>query len=205
MHPTLVLALLASTVSAQTNSTPVTGILGDAAVISNNPSDSIYTATLPDNDKSSVRGSVVAQGVRGGPGVHFDVNLSGLPGSGGPFCTLTISCHCSPRKNQTILDCLREETLTLSTVYHIHAFPVPADGNCTGTLAHLDPYERGEVPTCDAASPATCQVGDLSDKHGKIPDNSSTFSARFVAHIVLHWHSFLRASLCVHILSFPLC
>ena len=30
-------------------------------------------------------------------------------------------------------------------VYHLHDAPVPSDGNCTGTLAHLDPYQRGEV------------------------------------------------------------
>jgi len=52
------------------------------------------------------------------------------------------------------------------TVYHIHDQPVPADGNCTGTLAHLDPYVRGEVPPCDATQPQTCQVGDLAGKHG---------------------------------------
>jgi len=25
------------------------------------------------------------------------------------------------------------------TEYHLHVAPVPADGNCTATLAHLDP------------------------------------------------------------------
>jgi len=40
--------------------------------------------------------------------------------------------------------------------------PVPADGNCSGTLAHLDPFIRGEKPPCDASAPQTCQVGDLS-------------------------------------------
>ena len=54
------------------------------------------------------------------------------------------------------------------TVYHIHEFAVPADGNCTGTGAHLDPYARTESPPCDASKPATCQLGDLSGKHGKI-------------------------------------
>ena len=106
MHSTLIIALLASIVSAQTTSTPVTGILGDAAVISNNPSDSIYTATLPDNEKSTVRGSVVAQGVQGGQGVHFDVHFSGLPSSGGPFCTFARSCLCSARESQSPFDCV---------------------------------------------------------------------------------------------------
>jgi hypothetical protein len=52
------------------------------------------------------------------------------------------------------------------TVYHIHVDPVPSDGNCSATLGHLDPYERGENPVCNASQPATCQVGDLSGKHG---------------------------------------
>jgi hypothetical protein len=61
-------------------------------------------------------------------------------------------------------------------VYHIHDQPVPANGNCTATLAHLDPYQRGEDPLCDASAPQTCQVGDLSGKHGEI--NGNAFSAK---------------------------
>ena len=56
----------------------------------------------------------------------------------------------------------------LPTVYHIHDQPVPADGNCTATLGHLDPFIRGEIPPCDPTQPETCQVGDLSGKHGNI-------------------------------------
>ena len=53
-------------------------------------------------------------------------------------------------------------------VYHIHDQPVPADGNCTATAAHLDPYLRGEIPPCDNTHPETCQVGDLTGKHGNV-------------------------------------
>lgn len=53
-------------------------------------------------------------------------------------------------------------------VYHIHDQPVPANGNCTATLAHLDPYVRGEQPPCDPTHPETCQSGDLSGKHGNV-------------------------------------
>jgi len=62
-------------------------------------------------------------------------------------------------------------------VYHIHDQPVPANGNCTATLAHQDPFVRGEDTPCDAAKPATCQVGDLSGKYGK--PNGTTFSASY--------------------------
>lgn len=30
-------------------------------------------------------------------------------------------------------------------VYHVHALPVPANGNCSATMGHLDPTDRGEV------------------------------------------------------------
>ena len=63
-------------------------------------------------------------------------------------------------------------------VYHIHDQPVPSDGNCTGTLAHLDPTIRGEVPPCDATQPETCQVGDLAGKHGNI--TTSPFQTRYL-------------------------
>ena len=48
---------------------------------------------------------------------------------------------------------------------------MPSDGNCTGTLGHLDPYIRGETPVCDPTQPSTCQVGDLSGKHGNMTTN----------------------------------
>ena len=50
--------------------------------------------------------------------------------------------------------------------------------NCTATLAHLDPFMRGEDPPCDAAMPQTCQVGDLSGKWGTI--TSDPFEATYV-------------------------
>jgi len=62
--------------------------------------------------------------------------------------------------------------------YHIHVAPTE-DGNCTKTLAHLDPFLRGEDPACDPKSPATCQVGDLSGKYGKIPEGNESFVATF--------------------------
>lgn len=57
--------------------------------------------------------------------------------------------------------------------YHIHDQPIPASGNCTAALAHLDPTIRGESPVCDQSHPETCQVGDLSGKYGDIPAESS--------------------------------
>lgn len=68
-----------------------------------------------------------------------------------------------------------------STVYHIHEEPVPKDGNCTDTEAHLDPFQRGEVPACDPDLPQTCQVGDLAGKHGAIVTTSgdTTFETTY--------------------------
>ncbi|QPH03907.1 hypothetical protein C2857_000340 [Epichloe festucae Fl1] len=117
----------------------------DAPETGNNP-NVIYQATLPKdaffhgNLNGNVRGSVRAQPGPDGKGVKFDVHFENFPNpkEGGPF------------------------------IYHIHVAPVPASGNCTETLAHLDPYKRGEDPPCDVSKPQTCQVGDLSGKHGKI-------------------------------------
>lgn len=66
--------------------------------------------------------------------VQVSVNLTGLPDYGGPF------------------------------LYHIHEAPVPTDGNCTGTLKHLNPYNGSET----ASAAEDKEVGDLSGKHGEI-------------------------------------
>jgi hypothetical protein len=58
--------------------------------------------------------------------------------------------------------------LTQLVEYHIHVNQVPEDGDCAETLGHLDPYNRGITPPCDAEAPETCQLGDLSGKHGEI-------------------------------------
>ncbi|KAJ0142242.1 putative Respiratory burst oxidase [Fusarium oxysporum f. sp. albedinis] len=72
--------------------------------------------------------------------------------------------------NQTVAD--------FAIAYHIHVEPVPDNGNCTATLAHLDPFARGEEPPCDPEKPASCQVGDNSGKHGKI--TSDPFTADYI-------------------------
>ncbi|OAA34943.1 Cu/Zn superoxide dismutase-related protein [Metarhizium rileyi] len=114
----------------------------DAPVVNENP-NVIYEATLPrepffhGNLHGNVEGYVRASRGPHGTGVKFEVQFHNFPKEGGPF------------------------------LYHIHVNPVPSDGNCTKTLAHLDPYGRGEDPPCDASAPETCQVGDLSGKYGK--------------------------------------
>ena len=65
-------------------------------------------------------------------------------------------------------------------MYHLHVAPVPENGNCTATLAHLDPFLRPEQPICDSALPETCQVGDLSGKYGEIPDGTESFHSDYV-------------------------
>jgi hypothetical protein len=60
--------------------------------------------------------------------------------------------------------------------YHLHAKPVPKDGNCTATAAHLNPYNA--TTTCDVDDLASCEVGDLSGKHGKA--KGSKFDATYV-------------------------
>lgn len=126
-----------------------TGKLGNAAVVTGNPAGVTYTAVLPNSATSGIRGFISGTTAPGGTGVTFNVNFYGFPSAAlGPF------------------------------LYHIHDQPVPADGNCTGTLAHLDPYIRGEIPPCDPSQPATCQVGDLAGKHGNI--TTDPFTASYV-------------------------
>ncbi|CAD0094439.1 unnamed protein product [Aureobasidium mustum] len=142
------IAVLATAVTAQSDTTPVTGKLGNATVQKNNPAGVAYIASLNPTSKSNISGTVLALTSSDNVGVNFQIALTGLPAEGGPF------------------------------LYHIHDYPVPSDGNCTATGAHVDPFLRGEAPPCDASAPATCQVGDLSGKHGK-PTNM-TFSATYV-------------------------
>ncbi|KAF2437265.1 Cu,Zn superoxide dismutase-like protein [Karstenula rhodostoma CBS 690.94] len=131
-----------------------TGLAGTATAQSNLPA-ATYRADLPDTMfdpyvGTVIRGSVEAVGTESG--VQLTVNLTGLPNQAqyGPF------------------------------PWHIHALPVPADGNCTATLGHLDPTNRGEYYMCDASAPETCQVGDLAGKHdGKIMAEGS-FTTSFI-------------------------
>ncbi|PMD24969.1 hypothetical protein NA56DRAFT_464198 [Hyaloscypha hepaticicola] len=170
MHSATILSVLAAAilglVSAQSTGVPVTGILGNASVVEDNPPGVIYTATLPaksffdpQDPRGNIKGSVSAVANSNGIGVAFSVDFSNFPTSGGPF------------------------------LYHIHAFPVTADGNCNNTLGHLDPYERGETPACDSKLPQTCQVGDLSGKHGAI--NTSVAGDSYNANYVDNYPSTL--------------
>jgi len=76
--------------------------------------------------------------------VQVNVNIDNLPSTGGPF------------------------------PYHVHAKAVPSDGNCTGTLAHLNPYNG----SANATTAANLEVGDLAGKHG--PLKGSSFSTSYV-------------------------
>lgn len=145
------LAAMGTCVLAQNNTT---GQLGDAVPVTNNPVGKAAVAKLPEEPfftsgplNGNVKGSIKATSGANGAGVDFEVFFSNLPSEGGPF------------------------------IYHIHVDPVDAVGNCTNTLAHLDPFIRGEDPPCDSTKPETCQVGDLSGKYGKI--TSDPFTAKF--------------------------
>lgn len=51
--------------------------------------------------------------------------------------------------------------------YHIHEFPVPADGDCEKVGREFNPYHAS--PDCDdQPGHGYCQLGDLSGKHGCI-------------------------------------
>lgn len=124
------------------------GILGSANVITGNPTNVTYEAIF--SNPNGINGKFVFTAGKGGKGVSVNVNLKGFDvlGKPGPF------------------------------KYHIHDQPVPADGNCTGTKAHLDPYIRGQQTPCDISKPETCEVGDLIGKHvanGTLPANTEEY------------------------------
>ncbi|KAK1974383.1 superoxide dismutase [Colletotrichum cereale] len=132
--------------------------LGDALVVTN-PQGVIYEAKLPEMPffkqgslNGNVRGSIVAMTAPDGNGVKFTVGFSNLPNEGGPF------------------------------TYHLHVDPIPEDGNCTKALAHHDPSNREETAPCDASRPETCQIGDLSGKHGSVTrDYEQTYIDRYLS------------------------
>jgi hypothetical protein len=85
-----------SLASAQNlTATPVTGLLGNATVTTDNP-DVTYVATFPEDawsypgPKGNVQGSVRAVAGPGGEGVQFTVNFANLPEAGAPFCKLPL-------------------------------------------------------------------------------------------------------------------
>jgi len=177
MHSTIALAALSglALVNAQAPGTVgpgTTGKLGNALITTNNPAGVTYTATLPNRNTTTIRGYVSATSNANGTGVLFNVNLFGFTnvGTEGPF-----------RESSHMSFLNARQTNQSAAVYHIHDQPVPADGKCAGTLAHLDPFIRGEIPPCDATHPETCQVGDLSGKHGNI--TSTPFQASYVISI----------------------
>ncbi len=60
----------------------VTGQLGDAQVVTNNPAAAAYQATLT----GKVTGSIIATSLAGKP-VSFTLEVKGLPVGTGPFST----------------------------------------------------------------------------------------------------------------------
>ena len=85
-------AALLAHVAAQSNTVPVTGLLGNATVTKDNPVGITYVADLPATEffnpqdpRGNVKGSVSATAGPNGVGVAFQVSFSNLPTSGGPF------------------------------------------------------------------------------------------------------------------------
>ncbi|KAF2100412.1 Cu,Zn superoxide dismutase-like protein [Rhizodiscina lignyota] len=149
----------------------------DAKVNCNNPPDAQYIVNMTPSKNAGIDAQIVAQTGPDGC-TNFVVNINGNP----------------PAQVAPYL-------------YHIHELPVPSDGNCTATLGHLDPYGRGETPPCDASQPQTCQVGDLSGKHGSIaslPGFSAHYTDKYVSlvsgnpsflgnrSIVIHYNNLTR-------------
>ena len=81
----VLLAAFAASTIAQSTTTPVTGLLGDAPKVNNENPNTAYVATLPNSVTSNVRGTISIAGNGGNTGVVVDVTIDGLPEEGGPF------------------------------------------------------------------------------------------------------------------------
>lgn len=125
----------------------------DAPVVIDNPQGVEFKASLP--KKPFFAGAALVGNVKG--------SVSATAGPAGKGVRFRVQFENLPKTGGPFL-------------YHIHEEPA-VNGNCTSTLAHLDPYHRGETPACNASEPQTCQVGDLSGKYGKI--TSDPFVAEY--------------------------
>jgi hypothetical protein len=145
----LVLVLNVSATNLQTSAV--------APRVTNNPNVT-YAAKLLTKNNTNLGGIISGTTGANGQGVMFDVHFWGFPDESlGPFSRFHSYCDSS----NPFLTQYHPE-------YHIHVNKVPKDGNCTAALGHLDPYNRTTTPACDPEAPETCQVGDLSGKHGEI-------------------------------------
>jgi hypothetical protein len=84
--------MLLTHVTAQSNTIPVTGLLGNATVTKDNPVGAVYVAVLPTEEffdpqdpHGGIKGKVSGASSPNGVGVAFEVSFSNLPSSGGPF------------------------------------------------------------------------------------------------------------------------
>ena len=127
--------------------------ISKAPVVLGNP-PRLFEATLLDKDNTTLRGAVNIWAEAVGVKVHAD--FWGVPEE-------TALGKLISRDSSWI-----NTDLFYSLAYHIHEAPVPEDGDCYATGAHLDPYGRGQQPPCDITRPETCEVGDLSGKHSPI-------------------------------------
>ncbi|KAH7328717.1 superoxide dismutase [Stachybotrys elegans] len=125
----------------------------DAIPVTGSPAGVVYRAELP--EEPFFAGADIEGNVRG--------FISGSAPADGNGVAFTVSFENLPTSGGPF-------------AYHLHAAPA-VDGNCTSTLAHLDPFMRGQQPPCDSSAPQTCEVGDLSGKHGTI--SSTSFTATY--------------------------
>jgi len=134
--------------------TLVTASLAADAPVTNNVPGTWAIANMPGGGDKTIVAQFAVSAAKDG-GVNFVLNINGPnPLTGSGF------------------------------MYHIHEKAVPSNGNCTATGAHLDPFARGEDPPCDNTNPASCQVGDLSGKHGtcaSIPGCSKNFTDKYLS------------------------
>ncbi|KAK5076468.1 Cell surface superoxide dismutase [Cu-Zn] 4 [Lithohypha guttulata] len=126
-----------------------------APIITNNLPATGYYASLT-SGPGSIKGDIVLEAATDGTGMNVKISWNGFD--------------------------LADST---EYIYHIHQFKVPETGNCNSTGAHFDPYGVGEGPedVCEVSRPETCQLGDLSGKHGAITFMNDTNPSRSLEYL----------------------
>ncbi|KAG7194514.1 uncharacterized protein KQ657_004729 [Scheffersomyces spartinae] len=123
-----------------------TAMASQAPKVSTNPDKAIAIADFPQGGNSQKTLGNVIFYTKKNNEVKVHVDMTGLPAMNGPF------------------------------QYHIHEYPIGANGDCESTGLHFNPY--GATPDCSLQpDDSYCQVGDLSGKHGWI--NTTCFETKY--------------------------
>ncbi|KAJ6257237.1 Cell surface Cu-only superoxide dismutase [Drechslerella dactyloides] len=177
MHLSTSTVLAVAVTAATTVSAQVTGALGNAPVTTGNSADILYEASFSSSNVEM--GYLNFTGTSDGVGVLVHVCFKGINASQpGPY-PYHIHGQYTSHSDDPFAEMQMQMHIRTCKRMNEH-FVVGPNGNCSATGAHLDPFLRNDTVKCDAGAPETCQVGDLSGKHGDIPAGVYDYCTSYV-------------------------